>query len=290
MLCTFPGKFGDLLWALPTLRALCKRTGVPVSLLVAAPLASLIPLLRVQPYIGDCWADGNWLTEDTAPITPRVPPTPEPGGTDHLAGYEAVYHLGYTGWPQHVLPLNVQATCNAEALRYGSEGVYITVDDLNLHEPWIMPPPHGMFGGYWDCVYGFTNEHFELKYGLVQLLERRPHWWSGLPPCSIGENTRWEYEAGAMGTTWEEAALILDRTKVFLGCCSALHVLAVAMGVPVVMMEPNPHRHHPIFYPVGQDGHQVTLVKGNDGLPTFDARHVRDVLMSRLTTLIGDSK
>ena len=68
---------------------------------------------------------------------------------------------------------------------------------------------------------------------------------------------------------WKEAAVIIV-------------VLAVALGVPAVIVEPNPMRHNPIFWPLGMDGPQVTCVKGGDGKPTHDARHTADVLREKL--------
>lgn len=276
ILCTFPGKFGDLLWALPTIRALAARIDGPVDLLLAANLAPIAPLLRAQDYLQHVWCDARWLTVDTAPISPRVP-------VEVPAGYDAVYHLGYTGWPRRPLPYEILDIFNGH---HRDVPIDPLLDgELALDRPWITMPTAYAATYRWPWVYGFTDEHFELKHGLVQLLTYGPRFAAGLPACAIGANPRWMDEAGEPSTSWEDSARLLRHADVFLGCCSALHVLAVAVGTPVVLMEPNPHRHHPIFYPVGQAGPQVTLVTGNDGLPTFDARHVRDVLTSRLTQL-----
>jgi hypothetical protein len=94
--------------------------------------------------------------------------------------------------------------------------------------------------------------------------------------------SRWQTEAWHGITSWETAAGLIASSQLFLGCCSALHVLACGLGVPVVLMEPNPHRHHVNFYPYGTEGPRVTLVRGNDGQPTFDARHVLDAVRAGL--------
>ena len=83
----------------------------------------------------------------------------------------------------------------------------------------------------------------------------------------------------AEGSNWVDAAAKIKKAKFFLGCCSALHVLACALGKSVVMVEPNAARHNPIFDPYGKTG-RVHLVCGNDGLPTHDSRHVREALLS----------
>ena len=75
-----------------------------------------------------------------------------------------------------------------------------------------------------------------------------------------------------------EATAWIAGAKVLLTDCSALHVLAVALGIPTVIVEPMEARWNTIFYPLGFDGPQVTIVKGLDGQPTFDARHVTETL------------
>lgn len=279
ILCTFPGKFGDLLWALPTIRSISKRVGAPVDLALANPLESIVPLLKLQPYIGECVALKTWQTQDTAPISPRTPP--HMSAADAIAyapPYGRILHLGYRDWP---IPDVVQHTWETALSELAPDAM---LEPPDLTTPWITVPPGGdapVEHWRWPWVYGFTDEHFELKIGLVHLLEQKPYWWKGsktLSPTTIGANPRWQAEAGYTPTSWVDSARMLRYTDVFLGDCSALHVLAVAMGVPVVLMEPNPHRHNHVFYPLGTEGPAVQLVRGIDGSPTFDARHVRDVL------------
>lgn len=282
ILCTFPGKYGDLLWALPTIRAISRRVGAPVHLRIAANFASIVPLLQHQEYLASVKAYPDWSTEDTAPISPRIPPD-----RAHEAG-TLVIHLGYRGWPDPNVAQHTRETAileiNERCTTFFPGGDVIVPRELALETPWIEAPRIQAQGFYWPWQYGFTDEHFELKYGILRLLEGnwrssilgRPN--ATLPPIGLGDNPRWRQEAGNPGGTWEEAADFLNHCGVFLSDCSALHVLAVAMGVPTVLVEPQEARWNPVFYPLGHDGPQVTLVKGVDGRPTFDVRHVRDTL------------
>lgn len=276
VLCTFPGKYGDLLWALPALRALSRQVDRPVDLLVAASFASICPLIEAQDYIGDCWAHPGWQTQDTAPITPREPP--DRGGAPV---YDLVLHLGYRGWPTRPLPVYTLDTLNSQ-LPDGIEP--LPVGTLQLQEPWITQLPSAPPS---EIAIGFTDEHFELKVGIVTLLARMDR---SLLVLTHDSRTRWAQERPRGGyplerpLPWIPMAATIRNADRFLGCCSALHVLAVAVGTPVVLMEPNPMRHHPIFYPLGWEGPQVTLVTGVDGQPTFDARHVRETLERVLET------
>lgn len=266
--CTFPGRFGDLLWALPTLRAVAEVAGAPVALWTTAEYGtpSFVDLVSRQPYISAVYADRSWRVQQTAPMTPAQPPGPNPGLT-----YDRLLHLGYTGWPQHPLP--------QETYLAADEQLGIALPHLNLATPWITATPQNAPYGR---VAGFSDEWFELKYGCFQAVKRnlptnytRAETWTVL----IKPNSRWRQETEYTSISdWEQAAAKMAGAKIFLGDCSALHVLAVALGVPVVVLEPSPERHHPIFWPLGMDGPQVTCVKGNDGQPTFDARHVADVV------------
>lgn len=263
-LCTMPGRHGDLLWSLPTVRALAERDGASVDLLISEKYGSLHPLLDAQPYIGEVWVDDRWDVQETAPMTPRVPPG------DWPIGHDRIVHLGYESWPAPNLPQDI-------ARRAGVE--------IDLRRPWITakPLPDAQHDPY-PVVAGWSDEWFELKVGVTYLVADhtlRPF------PVLVAEDSRWarETHGPAIGTTasgwitdWLAAASFIRSAQVFLGCCSALHVLAVALGIPAVVMEPNPHRHHPIFWPLGMDGPEVTIVRGGDGHPTFDARHTRETI------------
>lgn len=269
ILCTFPGKFGDLIWALPTIRAIAEVVGEPVDLMIAGAYASIVPLIQRQSYIGKVWAEIDWLVENTAPMTPRIPPLSFEDSKD----YDQIFHLGYRGWPETTLPRETfECAWNQAGVWFRTQGAL----HLDLTRPWIEAPyriPHPI-----AYAVGFTDEHFELKYGLADLLYQH-YLLHDRYPVNLSNSPRWNAEGGCHGMfSWESAAAWLGSAPVFLGCNSALHVLARAMGVPVVMMEPNPHRHNDIFYPYGKSGKGVELVCGNDGLPTWDSRHVWDVL------------
>lgn len=282
VLCTFPGRYGDLLWALPTMRALSRRLGETVDLLIAGEFASLVPLLEQQLYLGKVHADPEW------PLHPNHREAPNRG--DVISPYDLTLHLGYRGWPQRPLPFEtldcLNTACDVLAWRTtqthaGLRWDMIPDEELRLDQPWITLSSPSRFGtAKFPWCYGFSEAHFELKYGVLQLLTLKPYWWPvyGLPPVSVGAGDRWYAEAGNAPCTWVESAGILLRSQAFLGCCSALHVLAVACGTPCVVMEPMEARWNPIFYPLGMEGPQLTVVTGNDGKPTFDSRHVRDTL------------
>lgn len=183
--------------------------------------------------------------------------------------YPAAIHLGYQGWPDRPLP---EMPYQHARIGYG-----LALPPLDLDRPWLqVDGPAAPV----DVAVGFTEAHFELKYGLMTLLDTgRDRTYLQLTP----PGSRWvtEHVPGTVAVEpcdWMTAARTIRNADLFLGDCSALHVLACALGRRVVLMEPMEARWNPIFYPYGPHGPRVTLVHGLDGRPTFDARHVRHAL------------
>lgn len=283
-LISFPGRAGDILWMLPSARAIAEATGAPVALQICGEFRTLLPLLRAQPYLAQVEALDDW---------PLVPPAEWNPPRLLVGDWDQVLHLGYRGWPQRPLPFEVY------------EGVASGwMKPIDLTRPWIAVPS---LDWCWrlDVTFGFSDCWFELKYGLVELLlreaicsdeeidpieeggalvrtRRAQHDYSFRALGVFPDGSRWVKEAGYKPTDWLQAAREIQHSRVFFGCCSALHVLAVALGRPAVVVEPMVDRHNPIFWPLGMDGPQVRCVKGLDGQPTVDARHVAQALEEAL--------
>lgn len=281
ILATFPGKVGDILWALSTVRALSEAYDTPVDLQLSAAYGSgLAPLLIRQPYVGAVHLDEQWAVQDTAPMTPRIPPA--------CADYGEVYHLGYEGWPHPTLAEDIYR-------RVGLRGV------LDLDRPWITTTSTPrLLNGTRRVWVAWSEEWFELKVGILTLIAARfpevEFWW--LRPvggryseahhfhqvqAEEDEAPSFVHGLGSNVTMltagWVETALAAQACEVYLGCLSSQWVLANALGKDVIAVEPNPNRHHPVFWRESPRNH---LVLGNDGKPTHDARHVGDALQTWL--------
>lgn len=268
VLATFPGRYGDLIWALPSVRALAESLDQPVDLAIAGEFEGLVPLLEYQPYLGTIYALHLWTL-----TPPEEWKAPLP--TFMLRKYDQIIHLGYRGWP--ALDLAHETERVLQEQKWGK------VPAINLTRPWITDlPPRPTDGCAREIAVGFTEAWFELKLGLVNAAI--DHLTSDYTVLTI-PGSRWLTEAWGIDRLpcdWITAAQQIRDADLFLGDCSALHVLAVALGKPALIVEPMEARWNPIFYPLGMDGPQVTVVKGNDGRPTFDAREVQVAIRRRL--------
>src|SRR5262249_43672403 len=207
----------------------------------------------------------DWAIQETAPITPREP-------LSWATRYDTAIHLAYEGWPSLPLPYEICGLAEKQTpLKC----------PFNLDVPWIEPPyplPASRM------TVGFSDEHSEVKYGLYWLLRERfinPRAEEDTSHIIVNISGGPRWKAHAIDADWETAARWIATSELFIGCCSGLHVLACALGKPVILVEPATARHNGIFYPFGKTG-RVQVVTGNDGQPTFDSRHLIDAIEARL--------
>lgn len=273
-----PGRYGDLFWALPTIRALAEYHGEPARLLLPAdsmdgtPMQAVVPLLEQQEYIGRVDVEAGWHITHDAPRKPRYPPSVEMG---------PMQALGYTDWPKRPLPYEIAALAGTDVsnLAVGKPEVFF--------RPWITAEPMGLglASGVPRVAVHWTDRWFELKLGITKELQRNLvydcaiDWYAGPGSRMAG--------AGATSVDFLALARVLAGYKIVLTDCSAAHVLAAAVGVrTVLVVEPEPDRHHFIFWPgsalpgwtpMGTPlGARIKPVLGTDGAPTFDSRHTID--------------
>ena len=283
VVCTMPGRFGDILWALPTVRAIARYHDQKVELAVSAKYERIVPLVTAgaREYISRAYGVDSWVVEETAPMTPSRPPALWRA----LKLAKVVHHLGYEEWPKTQLPYDIMARAGVGLSdvfsliprREAATGAALSGEHIRgLLSPWIQVAPSDFPP---DISIGFTDEWAELKVGLIlALADAFPtHTMEVVVPAGSRLIEEWPilrsiYRVSVTKTDLLTAARIIRGSKVFVGCLSSLGVLAQSMGVPGVFVEPSTERHHPIFWT--NCGERSTLVLGNDDKPTFDARHM----------------
>lgn len=267
ILASFPGRQGDLLWALPAIRALAHFYQDPIDLMLSEKYSSLEPLLDLQPYLGEILVNHDWVVREEAPMEPREAPL------DGWEGeWERVFHLGYRGWPGKSLPLETWDCARAYLEHH--HGAY-TGRGVDLESAWItlpVTPPEEPR----TCFVGFTDEWCELKMGVLAVAAARfPEWKFRLVSGAGSRQREWRtalppnvvfYESG-----WVYSARLLARSSLFFGCCSALWVLANAMGKRTCIVEPSEMRHNSVFYSESPRNH---MLRGESHGDKFDARRV----------------
>jgi hypothetical protein len=275
VLCTMPGKYGDIMWALPTVKAIAQHVEEKVDFVTSEPYHSLLPLIQEQFYIGSVAAFSDWQVQDTAPMTPAEAPPPPPDVYDH------VFHLGHTEWPQ--LPLVRQH--HANLVRQWPDALGPT-PPLALEEPWIEAPKpdEGWEVVKPDVLICWSEEWCELKMGVTQAVDYGLYQEQHRTRVSLvrPKGSRYfEWPAGASidHPDWVLTAQVMSHAQAVLCCLSSQWVLANALGKRCVVMEPAEARHNPIFW---REHARNTLVTGIDGQPTFDARHVLDAVKEAL--------
>ena len=264
VLATMPGRHGDILWALPTLRSIAQATGEKPWLMISGKYQAIGPVVAAQPYIEDVVIDRHWKVRETAPITPAEP--------DELVLPEkadVIIHLGYQRWP-------LEPSLPEEILWNAERQLGVALPDLDLHRPWIQAET--LSGGLAPILaVAFTDEWAELKMGVLAAVlaagikELYPEDCDLVAKAGSRVIREWDFGLGVQDGPFKEAAICLNSAKVVLTCNSALWVLAAGLGRPIVMVEPNADRHNKVFLPK-EWAHCMVL--GGDGRPTFDARAV----------------
>jgi hypothetical protein len=209
---TFSGKYGDILWSLPTVRELAKMWG-PVDFYCMPAFESICDLLKMQPYIGVARGLPGWgYQSDACGAQPREHPL--------ISGYERVFDLTYPTWPD--MPL-VQFTAK-------TAGVALPDQPLPFLEnvaPCCLPPV--------DIAYNFKfPEKVEIfLFPLVRALSER-----------LGRPV---FAKGCMMPGWVDTALIISAARLFVGDRSSNQVIAHGLGKPTLIYETDTGRHSPIF-------------------------------------------
>ncbi len=308
VLCSMPGKIGDILWSLPTVRVIAEAADHPVDLVLSQQYgeASLRKLIEGAPYINAVYQDPLWSVQDTAPLSPPRPremirPDPEGIGPGHP--YDKTIHLGYETWPMSLLPADIYVRATAQ---WGSPLPQIELDTPWLEQP--LTPTEQTDGEFGQSLYsewgeehhpkvhiGWSEEHVELKAGLIYaLIGRLPEydfrvvthvgsrlsieWLQNFPGTADSFNECFENISWYAGD-WLLTAHAMANSELYVGCLSSQWVLANALGKRTVIVEPAKARHNPIFF---YNHPRNTMLIGGDHLPTFDARHLCDMVKEKL--------
>jgi len=95
--CSHPGKIGDCIYSLPTVREIADKYNTKIDFFSSWYCADLKQLFEYQSYIDNFYVLSNYVIERwDMGIQPWEMPVPE--------GYDKVFHLGFRGIPHMYLP------------------------------------------------------------------------------------------------------------------------------------------------------------------------------------------
>jgi hypothetical protein len=236
-LCTFTGKYGDILWSLPTAKYIAERVvSSPVDFCVMPYYKNLLPFLVTQNYIDRAFVAEDWLrTHSNHGDQPWQPPAWVE------KDYEKVWHLTYRAHPGISAPamplIDFVAYQQGISFNGWNPVPFINVME-NVEE--LAAPIQFSTGPMMDVIrenrlvtYSF-NEQYEGQ--KKQFLEA---FWILMQP---GAKDGFElFNVSEVG--WKEAAWLISRSLIYVGCRSACWVLANGVGQEIISFEPHPARH-----------------------------------------------
>ena len=230
-----PGKMGDALYALPTIRELCSVHDCLADFYTSEYCAPLAVFMRAQSCI-DCVIIPKYyrIENDGCGVQPWFMPVDE-------SRYQAVYQMGFRSFPNKALPAWI------------AESVGITWNGrIEYDVPALLP----------ECLYG-TGSYFALAPGrnplpvMSEFIDVSP-----LPVVVIGGPN--EYIGKGLdlcGIDMLEMAGIIKFSNGFIGTASAPLVIANGFDIPKVIIG----NHGPLEHLVHTDeNHYITANKPGD--------------------------
>jgi hypothetical protein len=235
-LCTFSGKYGDILWSLPTARFISENiVHGPVDFAVMPYYTSLLPLLASQNYIDRSFTVSNWIrTHSNHGDQPWQPP--EITAVDEP--YLQQWHLGYRAHPGISAPnmplIDFVAYQQGVSFNGWNPVPFITVDESVEQEAakiWFAE----------SIMLDVIREKRLVTYSFNdQYVQQKKEFFEALYKSSQDTELKF-FNVGEVG--WKEAAWLISKSIAYVGCRSANWVLANGLAKETITYEPHPSRH-----------------------------------------------
>lgn len=216
VLCTFSGPFGDILWSLPTVRAISQMVGERVDFATMPEYCTLQDLFRYQPYIDKSFVIDDWKCEGSPHGNqPWNPPA------SALRDYDRCFHLTYRAHPGiggKRLPL-IDFIADQQAMKFVESPLpFITVRKdfgYNNSLPFV--------------ALAFNNMHVDLKLRFMEILRK-----ADLGGVVIQD---------VLHMNWIDTATVIKHAICFVGCRSSNNVIAHGVGQKnIFIYEPDINR------------------------------------------------
>jgi len=205
--CSHPGKIGDCLYTLPTVRELCRINNCKADFYTSECCRPIVNFLKQQECINDVIIPNNYIIEGygcgTQPWNMPIP----------ADEYSMIYQLGFKKVPDKSLPEFIAESAGLDR-SIGKNLYYDIIDDNEKYEEYYVIAPRGRTS-FHDCIVDISKELFNL--------DKRVY--------IIGGNGEFqeEYKPFAIDKTGESYLKMIDtiaHCKAFIGILSSPLVVA----------------------------------------------------------------
>jgi SAM-dependent methyltransferase len=235
--CAHPGKIGDALYALPSVRELCRRHGCLADFYTSSYCRPLTRLLEAQSYIDQVVVPDNYVLRDVS-CGGQPWQMPVPGS------YDAIYQMGFRSFPSEPLPDHIARSVGLPPglpIMYDCDPGRPPID-----EPYIVAAPRGpsaFFQGIAD----------QSPIAVVEL-------------GAAGERSGSARAIDQTGLDMLDSLPWIAHSKGFVGLQSSMLVLANGFEVPKVAPHGNEMSHvvrsQYNYYPVNPTPAQALRLLG----------------------------
>lgn len=240
--CTHPGKLGDAIYSLPTIKKLCELRNTTADFYTSEYCRPLKRLFEYQPYIDNVYFPDNYKIE-RMDIGVQPWDMPVDGSL-----YDTVFHMGFRSVPDRPLPDFI-----AYSIGLGDvDPITFEYPDVEtLEGPYVVLAPRGQTS--------FSNLFKEF-------IQRCP-----IPVVTIGGkgDCNCEHSVDQTGIDFLETTAWIAKSKGYVGLMSSQLALANGFDIPKVAVHDGIHwdmrhvvRGETNFYPVNPDVEYILALLG----------------------------
>lgn len=257
--CTHPGKMGDALYALPTIRQIAKETGTKIDFYTSEYCAPLKYLFEYQRCINKFFISPGYIIE-------RMDMGIQPWKMPVYDGYDVIYHLGFRRVPDQAIhqfiwkeafgydtPLAIEYDYPDIPIIDWNGAPAITFRNKLGHDPRIHVP--------FVCLASRSPSSYDqFFYDLSLALRQRD-----MPVVQIGAEGQYVgVGRDATGENMLDTLSLLAHSRGFVGLMSSQLVLANGFDIPRIAIHDGIHwdmshviKYHRNYYPVNPTVEQV---------------------------------
>lgn len=198
--CSHPGKIGDCLYILPSVKKICERDGVRADIYSSEYCSGLKRLMEYQPYVNSFQVcPGYTIADMGCGVQPWTMPIPEP------ERYSAIYQMGFRDTPDCAIPLFIARSVGLDNVDFP------TYEYPNIER---VAPPYIVVAARGHTTYDWVYEEM-MEYSDIPIVQTGAEGQAVKGKC-----------IDLCGLDFLETLSVISRAKAFVSIPSAEFVLA----------------------------------------------------------------